>query len=359
RAGALEIFTSSVKVYNSLFYANTSTGSGSGGAIYVQQSTAQIRNCTVVQNTSTVSATGAGLRVVTGTPTVTNCIFDQNTAAGGAIGSAAQITPATVSVTYSLVPAGYAGTGNLTATPIYDLTGPLPFRLAVNSPGIDAGSNADVGGGGRDVEGTPRLLELLAVPDTGAGAAPIVDIGAFEIDGDCNANNVPDWSDIDLGTSPDVNANTVPDECECTGGTPPTSYCTAKLNSQICLPTITFQGTASVSSASPFTIGAFDVLNNKNGLLFYGYGVQAAAFQGGTLCVTAPIRRTSVSHSGGSPTGSDCTGTYSFDFNAYIQSGADPLLVVGQLVGAQYWSRDPQDAFTTSLTDAVRFSICQ
>ncbi|MCE9592948.1 MAG: right-handed parallel beta-helix repeat-containing protein [Planctomycetes bacterium] len=360
RAGALEIFASpAVKVFDSLFYANTSTGTGSGGALYVQQSAAQIRNCTIVQNSCTVSANGAGLRVSNGAPTVINCIFDQNTAAGGASGSAAQIAPATVSVTYSLIPAGYAGVGNLSATPVYDLTGPLPFRLALNSPGIDAGDNNGVAGGGLDLAGAPRLLEVLTVPDTGSGSTPLVDLGAFEADGDCNANNVPDWTDIALATSLDFNANTVPDECECSGGTPPTVYCTSKVNSQLCVPSITFQGSPSVSSASPFTLGAFDVLNHENGLLFYGYALQALPYQGGTLCLTAPARRTSVMNSGGSPTGTDCTGTFSFDFNARIQSGVDPLLVVGQLVGAQYWSRDPQDPFGTSLTDAVRFAICQ
>jgi hypothetical protein len=331
RAGALEIFSSSVKVSNSLFYSNTCT----------------------------VSATGAGLRVSTGSPTVINCVFDQNTAAGGASGSAAQIAPATVSVTYSLIPAGYTGTGNLAATPIYDVTGPLPFKLASNSPGIDAGDNAGVIGGGFELSGAPRLLEVLAIPDTGSGAAPVVDIGAFELDGDCNANNVADWTDIALGASSDVNLNTVPDECECSGGIPPTVYCTAKFNSQFCLPAMSFQGGPSVSSASPFLLVATEILNNENGMLFYGYAVQALPFEGGTLCITAPAKRTSVSNSGGSPVGVDCSGAFTFDFNAHIQSGVDPLLVVGQQVGAQFWSRDPRDPFGSNLTDAVRFAICQ
>jgi hypothetical protein len=56
--------------------------------------------------------------------------------------------------------------------------------------------------------------------------------------------------------------------------------------------------------------------------------------------------------------GTDCTGTYSYDFMARILSGIDPVLVPGQQVNCQYWSRDPQDPFTTSLTDGVQVTIC-
>jgi hypothetical protein len=66
--------------------------------------------------------------------------------------------------------------------------------------------------------------------------------------------------------------------------------------------------------------------------------------------------RTSIQNSGGSPA---CGGAFSFDFNAYIASGADPALVSGQQVWSQYWSRDPGFAppDNTNLTDAVEFTI--
>jgi hypothetical protein len=69
------------------------------------------------------------------------------------------------------------------------------------------------------------------------------------------------------------------------------------------------------------------------------------------------VRRTGVLASGGSTSGSDCTGTYSFDFNALIQSGFDPSLVAGAEIYAQYWSRDPSSASHTSLSNALRFLI--
>lgn len=136
-------------------------------------------------------------------------------------------------------------------------------------------------------------------------------------------------------------------------------YCTSKINSQLCQPAIAASGVASASNAAPLIISASNIINQKQGLLFYGYGQNAASFQGGFLCVANPLRRTGPQNSGGSPAGADCTGVFSFDFNAWIASGADPLLtVVGQQVNAQYWSRDPADPFTTNLTDAVSFKIC-
>ena len=63
--------------------------------------------------------------------------------------------------------------------------------------------------------------------------------------------------------------------------------------------------------------------------------------------------------SGGSTSGSDCTGTFSYEFNALIVSGTNPALVLGQQVWAQYWSRDPGFAppHNSNLTDALTFVI--
>ncbi|MCC6408384.1 MAG: hypothetical protein IT453_14560 [Planctomycetes bacterium] len=172
---------------------------------------------------------------------------------------------------------------------------------------------------------------------------------------DCNQNGVADSTDLLLGTSLDLNANGIPDECECAA---PIVYCTSKFNSLLCQPTIASSGSPSASNPAPFLITATQFLNKKNGLLFYGHQPNGAAFQGGHLCVKLPIVRTAVQFSGGSSTGSDCTGGYSYDFNALIQGGGDPTLVVGATLYAQYWARDPQDAFTTSLSDGLQFTIC-
>ena len=113
-----------------------------------------------------------------------------------------------------------------------------------------------------------------------------------------------------------------------------------------------------MSQGSGFFVTCSNTLDNKTGLFFYGYAAKASQFQGGWLCMGTPIVRTNVQNSGGSQTGSDCTGTYTYDFNAKIQSGSDANLAAGHKVRAQYWSRDPSDPFTTSLTNAVVFYIC-
>jgi len=137
----------------------------------------------------------------------------------------------------------------------------------------------------------------------------------------------------------------------------PGIYCTGKVNSLGCTPAISFGGSPSASSGAPFTITCSGVINQKSGLLMYSHLPNAAPFQGGTLCLKPPLRRTSPQNSGGSASGSDCTGTFGFDFNARIQSGVDPTLVAGAEVFAQYWSRDPASSSTTSLSNALRFLV--
>lgn len=137
-----------------------------------------------------------------------------------------------------------------------------------------------------------------------------------------------------------------------------TTYCTAKTNSQGCVPAIASSGTASYTSASAFNVSASNILNQKSGLLFYGSAASSAPFQGGIKCVAAPTSRTVIQGSGGSPSGNDCTGTFTLDFNALIQSFTDASLVPGAEVFAQYWSRDPASASTTNLTNGARFTIC-
>jgi hypothetical protein len=138
----------------------------------------------------------------------------------------------------------------------------------------------------------------------------------------------------------------------------PVSYCESETSSLGCTPSIGGVGSASATIASPFDVRATSVINNKSGLLFYGFKPRQTPFQGGHMCVVAPTIRTPLSSSGGSaPPANDCSGVLTLDFNARIQSGVDPLLVAGEEVFAQYWSRDPADASTTNLSNALAFYI--
>lgn len=142
--------------------------------------------------------------------------------------------------------------------------------------------------------------------------------------------------------------------------TPPLveTYCTPKTNSQGCVPVVSWSGVPSTTNPSPFTIECRDVLAFKSGLLFYGLAPAALPFQDGTLCVTPPLRRTPIQFSFGTPPPPEnCTGTYAFDMNAWIQSGADPLLDAGVDVYGQYWSRDPGAAVQTGLSGGLHFVI--
>lgn len=163
-------------------------------------------------------------------------------------------------------------------------------------------------------------------------------------------DNTPNWNDapIDWAFSDGYIV-----EFEGGGGI----YCTAKVNSLGCTPSIGTSGGASASSASAFDIHCDQVINNKVGILFYGFGQNSIPFQGGLLCVTPPIKRTAVQASGGNPPPNDCSGTFSLDFNALIQGGSDPNLIPGAMPAAQYWYRDPASPSTTGLSDAVEFTI--
>ena len=145
------------------------------------------------------------------------------------------------------------------------------------------------------------------------------------------------------------------------------TYCSPKINSLGCVPIISGSGTPSASASSGFLIECNDVINNKSGLLFYGVNGQAGGpFQGGTLCVAAPIKRTPGLFSGGNPPPNDCSGTFALDMNSFAQglAGGNPLpalQVAGTVVNCQWWGRDPGYAApdNTMLSNGLEFTICQ
>jgi FG-GAP repeat protein len=137
----------------------------------------------------------------------------------------------------------------------------------------------------------------------------------------------------------------------------PTVYCEAQLNSLGCLPWIQGVGTPSATLPLAFRIKAHEVLSNKPGILMYGFTPQRTPFLGGSLCVLPPIKRTPGQNSGGNPPPVDCSGNFGIDFNERIRSGVDPLLIAGEEIFAQYWSRDAAAPSTSNLTDAIGFFI--
>ncbi|HUR26851.1 MAG TPA: hypothetical protein VM509_01585 [Planctomycetota bacterium] len=126
----------------------------------------------------------------------------------------------------------------------------------------------------------------------------------------------------------------------------PSVYCTAKVNSQGCTPSIGATGTSSASSTSGFDVRVIHVINNKPGIFIYGNSGRAAVpLAGGLRCLATPLRQPFAISSGGNPPPNDCSGTYGLDFNAFASGAlgglpAGFLAVPGTVVDAQAWGRD-------------------
>ena len=189
------------QVINTVFSGNT--GHRGGG---IASGSATLTNCTFSANHALSLGGGAWV----GNHTYTNCVFWGNWAdeRGHALclGSGG-----TVTVSFSDVQGGESGIeiqsgsatihwegGNIVANPLFvDADGPDDIsgtadddlRLQQYSPCIDAGNNdADTNGGFPGAPGVPgadfdmnlRRIDDAGTPDTGAGYAPQLDMGAFE-----------------------------------------------------------------------------------------------------------------------------------------------------------------------------------
>lgn len=135
-------------------------------------------------------------------------------------------------------------------------------------------------------------------------------------------------------------------------------YCVAQTNSLGCIPLVTSQGTASVTQGGGFDVSCERLVSGSLGIFYYGTsGTASGTLLGFSQCVKPPTIRTPVAQTGGSFPPSDCTGSLTIDFNAWIAAGSDPSLVAGTLVYGQFWSRDPTATSTIHLSPAVAFAI--
>ena len=144
----------------------------------------------------------------------------------------------------------------------------------------------------------------------------------------------------------------------------PVKYCTAKLNSLGCLPTIASGGHSSVAASSGFTIRASQLRNQRSGLLLFGVGGRAAIpFQNGTLCMGGSVNRAPLGSTGGSALPvADCSGALQLDMNAFAAGalGGAPLpalSIPGTRVDCQWWATDDSGLFASSLSDALEYTV--
>lgn len=121
-------------------------------------------------------------------------------------------------------------------------------------------------------------------------------------------------------------------------------YCTSKVNSLGCRPTISAAPGCAMPGV-PYLVEVHQLLNNRPGILFYGRDPVSFPFQGGFLCVRSPFQRTPVQSTGGQPPPTDCSGRISLDIGT-LGLGPGPWYF-------QAWSRDPGSPSSTSLSDAV------
>ncbi len=141
----------------------------------------------------------------------------------------------------------------------------------------------------------------------------------------------------------------------------PLAYGTALPHTYGCGVTLTSSGNPSVSDPNPFTITANNVINQTIGTMWYSQSAAFTPFIGETLLLALPAFRTVPMVSGGNTVPPhDCSGSFSFDFNALIQGGAIPILTAGTTINAQFTYRDSQDPNGTGmgLSNGLRFTIC-
>jgi hypothetical protein len=157
----------------------------------------------------------------------------------------------------------------------------------------------------------------------------------------------PDGSRSDIGAIP-YDPNYAPT---------PTTYCTPKTTSKGCAPLVTWTGSASLTGPDDFVLTASPALNKKVGKFVWGTAPKALPFAGGSLCVKLPFVRGPHLDSGGSATGSDCTGVFTWHFSqAYMASKG---VTAGAILYAQAWGRDQGFAppNNSQLSNAIVFQV--
>jgi predicted outer membrane repeat protein len=162
--GAIYCFISAPTIESNLMVENRAD-TWSGGAIGCYQSSPILRNNTFCANEAAISG-GAIFTHDQSVPVIVSSIFWQNSAATfpEIYGQA--------SVSYSDVDGGWLGPGNIDTDPLFQDASQSNYALRPDSPCLDAGDPAPIGG--KDVAQNPRRL------DGDLNGIATVDMGAFE-----------------------------------------------------------------------------------------------------------------------------------------------------------------------------------
>jgi len=245
------------------------------------------------------------------------------------------------------VPPGGAPDGEVFALAVHDDGSGAGARLYAGGRftqvgGVQTGFAARFDGAGWvGLDGGPDdEVYALASFDDGSRSGPSLFVGGrFDHAGPVESGHVARWSNA----------------CPCQAA----SYCTAGTTTSGCHALIGAAGSASASLGSGFDVAVSGVEGAKSGLIFFGTsGAQATPWGAGTswFCVKGPHLRTPAQVAGG--TAGSCNGAFALDFNAWMAANPTKSPTAGDTVWMQAWFRDPPAPKTTSLSDAIRFSVC-
>ena len=214
---------SDLTVTNCTFSGNSS--GTDGGGMFNLESFPTIANCVFRRN---YASSGGGMSNRESAPTVTNCVFSENS--GGAMtndrGSGPTVTNCTFSgnsgygirnlidstavvtnsilwddffqeiiggsptISFSNVQGGYLGEGNIESEPLFLDADGGDWRLRSESLCIDSGDNDAVPVEiETDLNGDLRFADHECAADSGNGSAPIVDMGAYELQSPATCGN--------------------------------------------------------------------------------------------------------------------------------------------------------------------------
>jgi hypothetical protein len=201
-------------IADTLIAGNHGASGAPGGLLNYLGSRLTVVNCVVSGNTTVSSASPGGIMIgydAVETTLLNSIVWGNANSAGNGEPSQLEVHPlAELSIDYSCVQGwtgSLGGVGNFGDDPLFvDPDGPdgIPgtedddLRLSPGSPCIDAGFNnavpldvLDLDGDGVteefipfDLDGQPRFADDPDAPDAGCGVGAIVDIGAYEFQGE-------------------------------------------------------------------------------------------------------------------------------------------------------------------------------
>lgn len=140
---------------------------------------------------------------------------------------------------------------------------------------------------------------------------------------------------------------------------PVINYCVGKASTAGCVASMTTSNPSAspVGGANDYSFVLTGAEGLRNGIFFTtSIGPGSAPFQGGTLCITPPLKRSLPMNTGG--TLNTCNGSFSMivnDGNPLPPGGSGFEGMFGQSTWTQAWYRSPGlgDSFDTALSDGI------